>query len=68
MVGSHLADYLLAHTDWELYGMCRWRSPQDNVRHLLDRVNRTDRLRNQTVRRIAGGDRVPGCQIQIFAR
>jgi GDP-mannose 4,6-dehydratase len=44
MVGSHLADYLLAHTDWDIYGMCRWRSPLDNVEHLLDRVNRKDRL------------------------
>ncbi|MBI5367742.1 MAG: GDP-mannose 4,6-dehydratase [Planctomycetes bacterium] len=44
MVGSHLADYLLAHTEWELFGMCRWRSPLDNVRHLLDRANRKDRL------------------------
>ena len=26
MVGSHLTDYLLDNTDWELHGMCRWRS------------------------------------------
>lgn len=45
MVGSHLADYLLAHTDWDIDGMCRWRSPLDNVSHLLDRANRKDRLR-----------------------
>lgn len=44
MVGSHLADYLLAHTDWDVHGMCRWRSPLDNVRHLLDRANRGDRV------------------------
>ena len=44
MVGSHLADYLLGHTDWDIYGMCRWRSPLDNVKHLLDRVNRRDRV------------------------
>ncbi|SBS25439.1 GDP-6-deoxy-D-mannose reductase [Marinomonas aquimarina] len=44
MVGSHLADYLLEHTDWDIYGMCRWRSPLDNVSHLLERVNRKDRL------------------------
>ena len=23
MVGSHLADFLLEKTDWEIYGMCR---------------------------------------------
>jgi GDPmannose 4,6-dehydratase len=44
MVGSHLADYLIAHTDWDIHGMCRWRSPLDNVKHLLDRVNRRDRV------------------------
>lgn len=45
MVGSHLADFLLGETDWDIYGMCRWRSPLDNVSHLLDRANREDRLR-----------------------
>lgn len=44
MVGSHLADFLLANTDWEVHGVCRWRSPMDNVEHLLDRVNRKDRM------------------------
>jgi GDP-mannose 4,6-dehydratase len=44
MVGSHLADFLLEKTDWEIYGMCRWRSPLDNVEHLLDRANRQDRV------------------------
>ncbi len=44
MVGSHLTDFLLEKTDWDIYGMCRWRSPLDNVQHLLDRANRQDRL------------------------
>lgn len=44
MVGSHLADYLLAHTDWEIYGLCRWRSPLDNIQHLLSRINDDDRV------------------------
>lgn len=44
MVGSHLADFLLANTDWDIYGMCRWRSPLDNVEHLLDRANKKDRV------------------------
>lgn len=44
MVGSHLADYLLANTNWFIYGMCRWRSPTNNVSHLLDRANKKDRL------------------------
>ncbi len=44
MVGSHLTDYLLNKTDWNIHGMCRWRSPQDNIEHLLPRVNLGDRL------------------------
>lgn len=44
MVGSHLADFLLKETDWDVYGACRWRSPLDNVSHLLDRANRKDRV------------------------
>lgn len=44
MVGSHLADFLLENTDWDIYGMCRWRSPLDNVEHLLDRANKKDRV------------------------
>lgn len=44
MVGSHLADYLLEKTDWDIHGVCRWRSPLDNIEHLLDRVNRKDRM------------------------
>lgn len=44
MVGSHLADFLLANTDWDVYGVCRWRSPLTNVMHLLDRANKKDRL------------------------
>lgn len=45
MVGSHLADYLLEHTEWDLVGLARWRSPLDNIEHHLDRVNRGDRIR-----------------------
>ena len=44
MVGSHLADFLLANTEWDIYGMCRWRSPLDNVQHLLERVNKKNRV------------------------
>lgn len=44
MVGSHLTDFLLENTDWDVYGVCRWRSPLDNVSHLLDRVNKKDRV------------------------
>jgi GDP-D-mannose dehydratase len=39
MVGSHLLDYLLKHTDWEIHGMLRWRSPLDNISGHLDDIN-----------------------------
>jgi GDP-mannose 4,6-dehydratase len=44
MVGSHLAEYLIANTDWDVYGMIRWRSPLDNLETLVDRINRKDRV------------------------
>ena len=44
MVGSHLADYLLAQTDWEIFGMSRWRSSLDNIKHLINRIEKKDRL------------------------
>lgn len=44
MVGSHLADYLLENTDWDVYGLQRWRSPLDNIMHLMERINRHDRV------------------------
>lgn len=43
-VGSHLADYLLENTDWKIYGLLRWRSPLDNIEHLLPRINDSDRV------------------------
>jgi GDPmannose 4,6-dehydratase len=44
MVGSHLADFLLENTDFEIYGMCRWRSDLDNISHLIERINKKDRV------------------------
>lgn len=44
MVGSHLADYLVRETDWEIYGMYRWRSPLDNIRHLINDINSKNRI------------------------
>lgn len=44
MVGSHLADYLLEQTDWNVVGLCRWRSPLDNIHHLVPLINQKKRL------------------------
>jgi GDPmannose 4,6-dehydratase len=45
MVGSHLAEYLLANTDWNIVGMVRWRSPLDNIKGLIDHINKNERVR-----------------------
>lgn len=44
MVGSHLAEYLLINTDWDIHGMCRWRSPLDNIQSLVPRINDKNRV------------------------
>ena len=44
MVGSHLADYLLEKTDWQIYGMARWRSPLDNLSRLTSEINKGERV------------------------
>lgn len=44
MVGSHLADYLIANTDWDIVGLCRWRSPLDNLQSVVPRINAKDRI------------------------
>ncbi|GAB4145778.1 MAG: GDP-mannose 4,6-dehydratase [Planctomycetota bacterium] len=44
MVGSHLADHLLANTDWRIFGFLRWNEDLTNVEHLLPRVNDGDRV------------------------
>src|SRR3989344_5949299 len=38
-VGSHLADYILEHApQYKIVGLVRWRSPKDNIQHILERV------------------------------
>lgn len=38
-VGSHLADYILKeHPEVKIVGLVRWRSPKENIRHILDRI------------------------------
>jgi len=45
MVGSHLADYIIDNSDWDIVGLIRWRSPLDNISHLLDRINSNKRIK-----------------------
>jgi GDP-mannose 4,6-dehydratase len=44
MVGSHLVDYLLEKTDWVIYGFCRWNESLDNIEHLLETINKNERI------------------------
>ena len=40
MVGSHLADYILKeHPDCVIGGLIRWRSPIDNIREIIEKIN-----------------------------
>jgi len=44
MVGSHLADFLLANTDWKIYGLARWNDSLDNIEHLAEEINKKERI------------------------
>jgi len=45
MVGSHLAEYLIDNTDWDIVGLIRWRSPLDNINGLIENINNKHRVR-----------------------
>jgi GDPmannose 4,6-dehydratase len=45
MVGSHLLDFLIENTDWEIWGMLRWRSPLDNLTNHLNQINQGVRIK-----------------------
>jgi len=45
MVGSHMTDYLLQNTDWDIFGMYRWRSPLDNIKHLVPEINKKSKIK-----------------------
>ena len=45
MVGSHLAEYLLKYTDWDVIGLLRWRSPLDNLGGIVNEINAGGRTR-----------------------
>ena len=44
MVGSHLVDYLISNTDWEIHGLIRWRSDLKNLSEHFDRLNQKKRI------------------------
>ena len=45
MVGSHLADYIIENSNWDIVGLIRWRSPLDNISHLIDNINNKKRIK-----------------------
>ena len=44
MVGSHLVDFLLDNTDWDIHGLVRWNDRMDNIEHLMHKINSGDRV------------------------
>ena len=44
MVGSHLLDFLYENTDWDLFGLLRWRSPLENIQSHIDNINKKKRV------------------------
>ena len=44
MVGSHLLDYLISNTNWEIHGLLRWRSPIDNITQHVEKINYKNRV------------------------
>ena len=43
-VGSQLADYILENTSLDVVGMMRWQEPIDNIAHLSERINKSERM------------------------
>jgi len=44
MVGSHLLDYLIKKTNWDVYGLIRWRSPLENINSHIKSINNNKRI------------------------
>ena len=44
MVGSHLLDYLYKKTNWDIYGLIRWRSPLENINSHIKNINLKKRI------------------------
>lgn len=44
MVGSHLADFLIKNTDWNIYGLLRWNEDISNIKHHIEKINKKERV------------------------
>ena len=45
MVGSHMVDFLLEKSEVKIYGFCRWNESMDNIEHLTEIINNTERVK-----------------------
>ena len=44
MVGSHLLDFLIKNTNWEIHGLIRWRSSLENIEDHIESINKKKRI------------------------
>ena len=44
MVGSHMLDYLYKNTNWDIWGLIRWRSPTENIKNHFKAINNKKRV------------------------
>ena len=44
MVGSHMLDFLYENTDWDIWGLLRWRSPTINIKKHFKAINNKKRV------------------------
>ena len=44
MVGSHLLDYLIKNTNWDIHGLVRWRSSLENIEAHIESINKKKRI------------------------
>ena len=44
MVGSHLLDFLVTNTDWNIHGFYRWRSNLENIEHHIPLIDSKTRI------------------------
>jgi len=44
MVGSHLTDFLLSETNWDIHGLMRWSENTENIHHISKNINNKNRV------------------------
>lgn len=45
MVGSHMLDYLIENTNWDIHGLIRWRSSLKNISSHINSINQENRIK-----------------------